>query len=262
MRTKDIQGIKLYRMPAADRRTRKDGTPREPKKLGRVHFPVFTPDGRRVVGFMVTPPDIAGVVKQADRFVALDCLKVYEGVFAIEDRRDAFDAPAAKRLGIDLDACIIWVGMDVKTRSGKVLGYCADASFDAKTGRVKSFSITTGSAATALLGTVEMPASALDGYAEATMVVDDAVEYLEPSGGAAAKAAETTAKIGAKVSEGARVLDEKGSAAVEKGTRALGKQLGRTRGMFGAFKDEFKKAAGPAPKKAAGSTSKKKGSTT
>lgn len=249
MRTKDIQGVKLYRIPAEDKRTRKDGTPRDPKRLGRVHFAVFTPDGRRVVGFMVTPPDVAGMIKQPDRFVALDALKVYEGVFAVTDRRETYDAAAAKRLGIDLDACIIWVGMDVKTESGTSLGYCADAAFDARTGAVKSFSITTGSTATALLGTVEMPASALRGYAASTMIVDDAVAYLEPSGGAAAKAAETTAKIGAKVSEGARVLDEKGSAAVEKGSRALGRQLGRTRGMFSAFKDEFKKAAGPAPKK-------------
>ena len=49
-----------------------------------------------------------------------------------------------------------------------------------------------------------------------------------------------------KVKQGAKVLDEKGSVAVEKGSRALGKQLGKTRGMFSAFKDEFKKASGSA----------------
>ena len=85
------------------------------------------------------------------------------------------------------------------------------------------------------------------------MVVADEAASLEVSGGMAAKAAEASVVIGDKVKKGAQKFDEKGSAAVDKGSRALGKQLGKTRGMFSAFKDEFKKAAGPAPKK----TSKK-----
>ncbi len=69
MRTKDFQGVKIYRIPPEAKRTRKDGTPRDPKRLGKVHFPVFTADGRSVVGFMVSPPDVAGMIKQPDRFV-------------------------------------------------------------------------------------------------------------------------------------------------------------------------------------------------
>lgn len=44
------------------------------------------------------------------------------------------------------------------------------------------------------------------------------------------------------------VLDDKGSVAVDKGSRALGKQLGKTRGMFKAFKDEYQKASGGSSK--------------
>ena len=53
MRAGDFVGAKIYRKPTEDKRTKKDGTPRIPKKLGKIHFPVFTPGGTRVVGFMV-----------------------------------------------------------------------------------------------------------------------------------------------------------------------------------------------------------------
>ena len=256
MRTQDFQGLKIYRMPPDAKRTRKDGTPREPKKIGKIHFPVFSPDGRSVVGFMVSPPDVVGMIKQPDRFIARDRVRVYEGVMAVPDKKDSFDTAAAKRLGLDLDACIIWPGMDVVTVSGKKLGYCADAEFDPKTGAATMFSLTSGVAATALVGTIDMPASYLKGYADGAMVVDDAVAELGFSGGVAAKAGEASAKIGATVRSGADALDEKAAGAIErggsamaKGGRALGKQIGKTRGMFSAFKDEFKKASAPSSAK-------------
>ena len=84
---------------------------------------------------------------------------------------------------------------------------------------------------------------------QVTLRKDDAVADLEVSGGAAARAAEITVKVSAKVKEGAKVLDDHGSVAVEKGTRAVGRQLGKTKGMFRAFKSEFKKAAGTDTKK-------------
>ena len=64
----------------------------------------------------------------------------------------------------------------------------------------------------------------------------------------AAKAAEASVVVGDKVKKGAKVLDDKGSVAVDKGSRALGKQLGKTRGMFKAFKDEYQKASGGSSK--------------
>ena len=115
----DFAGIKLYKLPAPDKRVKKDGTPRDPKKIGKVHYPVFSPEGTRVVGFMLRLPDIAGMVKQPDRFIAYDAIGVSGDFMVAKDDRTAFDAPAAKRLGIDLDACLIWTGMDVRTTSGK-----------------------------------------------------------------------------------------------------------------------------------------------
>ena len=250
----DFQGMKVYKIPAEDKRTRKDGTPRQPRKLGKVHYPVFSPEGTRVVGFMVRLPDIAGMIKQEDKFVARDCLKIYEGVLSVSEDQAAYDAAAAKRLDVDLDRCLIWTGMDVVTEGGVRAGYCANVAFNGKTGAVEHFYLTEGGASNALVGHREMPVGLLKGYRNGAMIVSDEVLELAFSGGAAAAAAEASVKVTAGVKKGAAVLDEQGSKAVSKGSRALGKQLGKTKGMFGNFMSEYKKAAGTAGK---GSAKKK-----
>lgn len=256
----DFTGLKLYKLPDPDKRVAKDGTPRDPKKIGRIHCPVFSSEGTRVVGFMLKLPDIAGMVKRPDRFLAYDAIGVAGEYMVAKDDRAAFDAAAAKRLGVNLDTCLIWTGMDVRTVSGKVVGYCADADFNPKTGLVTSFILTEGGASNALVGHREMPASMLKGYRDGAMIVSDDVLSLDFSGGAAAKAAEASVKVAAKATEvgakakvqakkGAAILDEKGSKALDKGSKALGKQLGKTKGMFGSFVSEYKKAAGSSPSK-------------
>lgn len=244
------QGLKLYRLPAADKRLDKDGNPRDPKKIGKIHFPVFSPDGLRVVGFMVSLPDIAGMVKRPDRFVALDALDVYEGVLVAKDEKGSFDEAAAKRLSIDLDQCLIWTGMDVRTESGKKVGYCSNVEFNPRSGKVGEFVLNAGATSSMLIGDVKMPPELLRGYAKGAMVVSDEVLQLDLTGGAAAKAAEATVVIGDKVKKGAKVVDEHGSRALDTGSRALGKQLGRAKGMFSGFASEYKKAAGTSKKKA------------
>ena len=252
MHAGDFIGVKIYRKPPEGKRTKKDGTPRAPKKIGKIHYPVFTPKGTRVVGFMVRQPDIAGMVKQPDRFVPLDAIGIYEGAVAVDDVKGNFDAGAAKRLGIDLDRCIIWTGMDVRTESGAKVGYCSDVEFKPRSGTVLGYTLTASAASSVLVGDIEMPPEMLRGYADGAMIVDDAVKELGFSGGAAAKAAEASVVVGDKVKKGAKVLDDKGSVAVDKGSRALGKQLGKTRGMFKSFAEEYKKASG-----STGSKSKK-----
>ena len=248
MRAGDFVGAKIYRKPTEDKRTKKDGTPRSPKKLGKIHFPVFTPGGTRVVGFMVRQSDIAGMIERPDRFVALDAIGVYEGAIAVNDVKDTYDAAAAKRLDINLDDCIIWVGMDVRTESGDVVGYCSDVEFKPRSGIVQMFYVTAGAASSVLVGDTQVPPTMLRGYENGAMIVSDEVKALGYSGGAAAKAAEASVVVGDKVKKGAKVLDDKGSVAVDKGSRALGKQLGKTRGMFKAFKDEYQKASGSSSK--------------
>jgi hypothetical protein len=126
-----------------------------------------------------------------------------------------------------------------KTTKGKVLGYVGDATFDEKTGAVADFLIGDGGVAESLVGQVRVPASMLVGYERGWMLLAPEAADQQLTGGLAAKAGEATAR--AKI-EGAKAAEAAGDA-IDKGSRALGKQLGKTKGMFGSFVDEFKKAS-------------------
>ena len=41
----DLQRVPVYKAVPEKRATRRDGTPREPERLGKIHFAVFTPGG-------------------------------------------------------------------------------------------------------------------------------------------------------------------------------------------------------------------------
>ena len=209
------------------------------EKIGKVHMAVFSPKGTRLVGFLVKRPDIAGMVKRDDVFVALDSLADVDGGFRVTKGSESFDAEAIKRLRLNWDKCIMWGGMDAKTTEGKVLGFVGDVSFDEKTGQVEEFLIGDGDMAESLVGLVRVPANMLVGYEKGWMLLEPEASSQEMTGGLAAKAGVATAK--AKI-EGAKAAEKAGEA-VNKGSRAFGRQLGRTKGMFGAFVDEYKKAS-------------------
>lgn len=115
----------------------------------------------------------------------------------------------------------------------------------------------------------EKPADSNDVPAEeaenfGAIVVDDAVVDLDPEGGLAEKAGTATAQIARKGKEAlgkareqgagaaARAkeaaapkmegLGQKAEDALEKGAFATGRQIGRTKGMFSGFMDEYRKA--------------------
>lgn len=163
-------------------------------KLGKIHMAVFTPDGRSMVGYLVARPDVAGMVKREDVFVAFDSLAACEKGFRVVGEEGAFDDKARERLGVDWDSCIMWAGMDARTESGRELGYVGDAEFDESTGKVTKFLVGDGGMATALVGSVEIPPSMMVGYSKGRMIVKDAASKLELNGGLAAKAGEATAK--------------------------------------------------------------------
>lgn len=211
-------------------------------RVGKVRMTVFSPDGRRVVGFLVTRPDLAGMVKREDTFLALDAVAPCDGGVRATRGSESFDEAARDRLGLEWDSCLIWSGMDAKTTDGKVLGYVNDALFNSRTGEVDSFMVGDGGVARSLVGSVSVPAHMLRGYDQGFMLVDPAAANLVLSGGVAAKAGEgyARARQGGKraVATAGRATGE----ALGKGSRALGRQLGRTKGMFSSFVDEFKKA--------------------
>lgn len=223
LRVGDIVGLKVFRK----KQTRKG----EEKlvKLGKVHMAVFSPDGATVVGFTVKRPDIAGMVKRPDFFMARDAFGTVEKGLLLTDEKDGVDDRARERLGIDWDACIMWTGMDAKTSNGRELGYVNNAVFDPKTGAVQKFCVGDGSVAQSLVGSLEIPTSMVRGYSKGYMIVDPAAANLKLSGGAAAAAGEGYAKAkiaGKKAGEKAGAV---ASEAIDKGSFALGKALGKAK---------------------------------
>ncbi len=234
--------------------------------VGQVRQVVFDPYGKTVVGLLVRRPDVAGMIKREDAFVALDSIGVGSAGLVLTNGEESIDNAARSRLALDWDACILWVGMDAKTSDGKELGWVSDVEFYPKSGKVKSFFVDDGNVAKSLVGSVVIPADLMIGYRDGYLVADPKAATLALNGGLAARAGEGYAR--AKL-EGKEVASKAGKAAgdaVEKGAYGLGRAIGKAKksvqkgakeaqksaekkkasgkkGMFGAFLDEYKKAS-------------------
>ena len=233
-RINDYQGVRVFVTKKARKDKKNPDAPAERlAKLGKVHMAVFAPDGRQLVGFLVRRPDVAGMVKREDAFLAWDSFGPCERGICVTRPNDGLDDAARKRLGIDWDSCILWEGMDARTRSGKVLGYVNDVDFDAKTGRAITFYVGDGGMARALVGSFEVPAEMVLGYApgkggqDGCMVVSDEAENLAVDGGAAAKAGEAWAAAKVKGSEVGKKAGAAASKAVDKGSFEVGRLIGK-----------------------------------
>lgn len=248
-----LEKMRVYVPGKQTKKMDKQGKTAGPKKLGKVHNLVFSPNSRVVVGVMVKRPDIAGMVKREDVFVALDSLTQLEGGLVCRGNKDDFDAEAAGRLGLDLDSCIIWGGADVICESGKFLGYVLDASFDVASGAVDCFSAQEGSTASSLVGTFDIPAAWVVRYDKGRMIVRDQAASLELSGGLAAKAGEATAAATDAAKQAASKAGAAASVAVDKGSHGLGKMIGHAKAGVQQTVAEFQEASGASEGTASGS---------
>lgn len=227
---------------------------KELSRVGRVRQVVFAPKGDRVVGLLVRRPDVAGMVKREDAFVAVDSFVAHDAGLVVS-RADGLDAAAIERLGLDWDACILWTGMDAKTTDGKELGWVSDVEFSQKTGLVESFFVGDGSVAESLVGDVVIPRNMLVGYKSGYMLVDPKAADLALNGGLAAKAGESYGRAKHEGKEAMAKAGKVAGEAVETGARSVGRAIGKakktdvrkhlksTKGMFGAFMEEYKKAS-------------------
>ena len=225
----DLTGLRvlLYKKT----KTAKDGTVTDKyHKLGKVHNAVFSPDGKRVVGLMVKRPDAVGMIKREDCFLALDAFKrMDEKNLLVTRPDDGLDVSAQRRLGLDWDACLIWSGMDAKTVAGKSLGYVSDAEFDEKNGRVSRFLTTDGGVAHALIGSFVITPEMVRGYQAGCMVIDPGDARVELDGGLAGAAGEGYARAKAKGAEVGKKVGAAAGEAVDKGSFALGRALGKAK---------------------------------
>ena len=240
-----------------------------PRLIGRVRSCIFHPDVNVCVGIMVHRPDAALMFHRADQFVALDRLHFDGKDIVVDWCADGEGKPAAKRLNLDLDNCVIWSGLAVITKDKERLGYVGQVHFDLQTGAVQDVVVYTGAAKDALLGKFVIPANLIRGFCwgvgdvivlsqndaegegeglRGGLVVAAEAKELVTSGGIADAAGKATAKasnevrkvkvkVKPKIDEGMKVA----GAATTKGLYVTGKQVARTKGMFGAFKEEMKK---------------------
>ena len=245
------------------------------KRIGKVRRFVFHPKEKRVVGFVVKRPDLLWMFRRKDLFVAVSGYEIEDGRIVVSTDPAATNRAACKALGVDWDACVLWVGLPVMTEDGDALGVVGSVTFDRKTGVVDSVTTDSGATANALLGKREIPASLVKGFRrgmgaalaqtgaegeESEEVVLGAILVAEEArdiaveGGLAEKAGEATAVVVDKAHTAVDKAKPVASAAakktgevVNKGAYATGKQIAATKGMFSGFKEEYDKARGPKP---------------
>ena len=229
LRVSELTGLRV--LVHKKTKTAKDGTVTDKyQKLGKIHNAVFSPDGKRVVGLMVKRPDAVGMIKREDAFLALDAYRrMDEKTILVTRPEDGLDADARRRLALDWDSCIIWSGMDAKTVSGKSLGYVSDAEFDEKTGAVARFLTTDGGVAHALIGSFVITPDMVRGYSGGFMVVDPGDAPVELDGGLAGAAGEGYARAKAKGAEVGKKVGAAAGEAVDRGSFALGRALGKAK---------------------------------
>lgn len=237
------------------------------KRIGKVHSFIFHPHKRCVVGFSVKRPDIALMVHRPDLFVAFDGFNVEEGEIVVDEAKSSTGSAACKRLGVSWDECIMWQGLPLMTEAGDRCGLVGDVRFSTEDGSVKSLFIDRGTSADVLLGVTEIPAKDIKGFKfgvgdsltaadeddeealRGAIIVSPEVLQAEAQGGLAQKAGEKAAVVGFKASQVAEKakpvasdVAQKTGEAVNKGAYAVGKQISKTKGMFSAFKEEYKRA--------------------
>ncbi len=263
LHTKDLATKKVW----TERPKKND--PDAVKKVGRIRSFVFHPKEPRCVGFLIKRPDVALMFHRKDLFVAFNGFHIQDGDIVLNDDAGSKDKSACKALSINLDDCVIWVGLPAITQDGTQVGVVDDVAFSPETGRVTGVTLSQGATANTLLGRRTLGPEDICGFkrgmgtrlymadddddgALGALLVKDSAKEVQLSEGVADKAGAATAVAADKAQKTVRRVKKKAKPkvkeaskaageAVQKGVYATGRQIGRTSGMFKNFKDEFKK---------------------
>lgn len=248
----------------------KKNKPDAVKKMGRIHHFVFHPSRAQLLGFMIKRPDIALMFHRRDAFIPFNGFVVIDGDIVVKEDVLATGREATKTLGVNLESCVIWIGLPILCADGTSLGFIDEVEFDFNTGDVVSLGISDGATSNVLLGRRVIPGSLVRGFKRGMgtqlyltddddpesygcILVADEARDIEAEGGIAKKAGEATAtvtngakrtyeKVSRKVKPALSDASKAAGEAIRKGVYATGRQIARTEGMFTNFKSEFKKA--------------------
>ena len=257
--TKEVRSVKVCRAHKPGKELDKNGVPRRHRKIGKVFKTVFSPDGLKVVGFIVRRPDLLWMIKRPEKFLALDAMDVQDGVIVPTMGGKSWDDEAMKRLDLDWDRCIIWEGMEVKTSDGVEIGRVDELSFDERTGELNSLFLDDGATSRALLGSIEIPAALMVGYKKGILIVKPEARDLMPSGGLAAKAGEASAKVSTTAAKSQAAATEATAKAIESGMGEKKKAASPTSSKASTTtKTTTKSTSSSSSKKTSTSTSAKK----
>ena len=246
------------------------GGKRGSRRVGKIRRFVFHPFEKRIVGFIVKRPDFLWMFRRADMFLSIKGYDLIDGRIVIRNEAQATNAAAYKALGLNPDKCVMWIGLPLMTEDGTSYGMVGNVVFNRITGQIQTVESSSGMTANTLLGKREIPAEMILGFKKGigvalaqadqnaepasspergAILVSQDIANLTPEGGVAEKAGNATAvaldkagktkdAVGAKASVAAKKTGE----LVNKGAYAAGKQIGKTKGMFSSFKEEYDKA--------------------
>lgn len=190
------------------------------RAVGRVVDGIFLPNGKQLVGFVVERPRILGMLDRKDRYLAFDRCRISGKRLDVTDDRGAWGGSAGRRLGVDWDTAVIWVGMPVRTRKGQLLGSVRDVLVEPGTGAITTVGLTGGITADIAIGVRDLPAGMVDGFDGSAIVVDDDAVAIDTSGGAAMAAGRGAAVARKAGGDAARKAAEVGRTAVAYGASA------------------------------------------
>lgn len=215
------------------------------RKVGTVRYILFHPTELRVVGLAVERSDLVLMIERKDRYVALDRVTVVDRELHTHGKA-VWDSAAAKRLGIDWDTTVAWVGMPVRTDSGTDLGTVRDAVFAENTGELNALGLTEGATRDAAIGVRDLPARMVRGFEDGFVIVSDEAARIEVDGGAAAAAGRATAVAKVRAEIAADVATEKFDEVAVAAGEAAGKAVAfaKVQAKAAAKSERGKKALG------------------
>lgn len=226
LQTKDAHKLKVYVVSKKGRT----------KKYGRVRNVIFHPSKPQAVAITVKRPDLLWMFKRKDRFAALDKISRTEsGDILLELADDeAWDNGACKRLGIDMDKCIIWDNMAVRNLEGADLGLISNIVLGDDL-KIESIDVSSGDINRALLGSADIVVDRLRGYDPDTqaIVADIQPEEVVVNGGVAAKAGEAWAKGSHKMSESQEAISDRAAQNIEDTAYAAGEAIASVKEKVG-----------------------------
>ena len=218
LQTKDVHKLKVFVITKKGKQ----------RKFGRVRNVVFHPSKPQAVGLLIKRPDLLWMIKRKDRFVALDKVSYNQDGNVVAELTDAaaWDAAACKRMGFDLDSCIIWDNMSVRNLQSDDLGVISNIVLDDDL-RIASVDVSSGGINRAILGSADIAASLLRGYDpdKQAIVADISSDDITVSGGVAAKAGEAWAKGSHKVAQGQAAVSERAAQNIEDSAYAAGEAI-------------------------------------